>query len=336
MRIVITGATSFVGAATVRELLGRGHTVFAVVRPGSGKLDCITKENEQALANGRLFVVENDLNEPERLLTVLPDLVGSTAICDVFCHFGWGGSGSGSRTDEALQKKNCEVTLGTMRTAKKLGCRRFLFSGSQAEYGLHRALITEESLCEPRSLYGAAKLSVRRDGERLCRELGMQYIHTRIFSAYGPGDHPWTLVESALDAFLEDRELALGACTQLWNFLYIKDLARAMAALMEVPEKDLEDLGNPVFNLAGEETRVLRDFVEEIHALCNGRGSCRYNTRQENAEGLINLNPSIEKLETVTGWRPETDFKAGIEALLRGRKEGRKEAETNKVLTNMK
>lgn len=314
MNIIMTGATSFVGAATVRELLRRGHTVTAIARPASSKLGMILDGNEEALLSGRLLVTENDLSEPEQLLEKV------TKPQDVFCHFGWGGSGSASRTDRALQEKNLEISLETIRTAKALGCKKFLFSGSQAEYGMHRDLITEETACEPKSLYGEAKLAMREKGEKLCGELGLRYIHTRIFSAYGPGDHPWTLVESCLDAFLNNREMSLGACTQNWNFLYIDDLARGMAALCEAEETAFEGISNPVFNFGGAETKVLKDFVEEIHTLCGGKGETRYNTRGENAEGLINLMPSIEKLKAVTGWKPEVDFKTGITRMIALRK----------------
>ena len=314
MNIIMTGATSFVGAETVRELLRRGHTVTAIARPASSKLGTILDGNEEALLSGRLLVTENDLSEPEQLLEKV------TKPQDVFCHFGWGGSGSASRTDRALQEKNLEISLETIRTAKALGCKKFLFSGSQAEYGMHRDLITEETACEPKSLYGEAKLSMREKGETLCGELGLRYIHARIFSAYGPGDHPWTLVESCLDAFLNNREMSLGACTQNWNFLYIDDLARGMAALCEAEETAFKGILNPVFNFGGAETKVLKDFVEEIHTLCGGKGETRYNTREENAEGLINLMPSIEKLKAVTGWKPEVDFKTGITRMIALRK----------------
>lgn len=145
MNIIMTGSTSFVGAATVRELLRRGHTVTAIVRPDSSKLDTILEGNEEALLTGHLLVTENDLSEPEKLLEKV------TKPQDVFCHFGWGGSGSASRTDKALQEKNMEISLETIRTAKALGCKKFLFSGSQAEYGMHQDLITEDTVCEPKS-----------------------------------------------------------------------------------------------------------------------------------------------------------------------------------------
>ena len=197
-----------------------------------------------------------------------------------------------------------------------MGCGRFMFSGSQAEYGQHTDLITEESACAPRSAYGEAKLAMREEGEALARRLGITYLHGRIFSVYGPGDHPWTLVETCLDACLNGQEFRLGACTQLWNFLYIDDLASAAAALAELKESEIGKLESPVFNLAGEETKPLRDFVEEINRICGGRGRLIYHARPENAEGLVNLAPSIEKLKTASGWRPQTDFQEGIRRLM--------------------
>ena len=106
------------------------------------------------------------------------------------------------------------------------------------------------------------------------------------FSAcYGPGDHPWTLVETCLDACLKGQEFRMGACTQLWNFLYIDDLASAAAALAETKRERDREAGKPGVQSRGEETKPLRDFVEEINRICGGRGRLIYHARPENAEG---------------------------------------------------
>lgn len=306
MQVIVTGATSFVGAATVRELLKRGHTVMAVVRPASKNMKALLRGSEEERKTGRLRIEECELSS-------LDELSGSG--WDAFAHFAWGGSGSSARNDRELQESNLRYAIGAILAAKRMGCSRFFFAGSQAEYGFHTSMITEASACAPRSAYGEAKYAVLREGEALCRNLGMTYIHGRIFSAYGPGDHPWTLVESCLDAFLNGREILLGACTQQWNFLYIDDLAEAIADLLALPRRKLSVL-EPVFNLAGEETRPLRSFVEEIYSLCGEKGSFTYHSRPENAEGLIHLNPSVEKLKNTAGWRQKTDFESGIRKLI--------------------
>ena len=86
-------------------------------------------------------------------------------------------------------------------------------------------------------------------------------------------------------------------------------------SLAEVPEERLAD-ETPVFNLAGDETRPLKEFVEEIRELCGGAGTAAYATRTENAEGVIHLIPDISKLKRVTGWNPQVDFAAGIRKML--------------------
>ena len=146
MKIVVTGATSFVGLGAVRELLHRGHQVFAVLREHSTKADLL-RENGK-FPQG-LTILEEDLGK----LSKLPERIPGG--CDVFLHMGWRGAGSDSR-------KNVQDALNAVRVAKDLGCRRFLFTGSQAEYGIKSELTDEEAVCEPTSPYGRAKLAVRQ------------------------------------------------------------------------------------------------------------------------------------------------------------------------------
>ena len=107
--------------------------------------------------------------------------------------------------------------------------------------------------------------------------------------------------------------MKLGACTQQWNFLYIEDLVKGLIALAFLKET-VDDQG--IFNIAGsqESTRTLKSYVEEIHDLCGGRGTCIYGKLPPNAEGPANLIPDITKIVEKTGWKPEISFKRGYKA----------------------
>ena len=129
MKIVVTGATSFVGLGAVRELLHRGHQVYAVLREHSTKADLL-RENGK-FPQG-LTILEEDLGK----LSKLPERIPGG--CDVFLHMGWRGAGSDSRKNESVQEESVQDALNAVRVAKDLGCRRFLFTGSQAEYGVKR------------------------------------------------------------------------------------------------------------------------------------------------------------------------------------------------------
>ena len=124
MKIVVTGATSFVGLGAVRELLHRGHQVYAVLREHSTKADLL-RENGK-FPQG-LTILEEDLGS----LSKLPERIPGG--CDVFLHMGWRGAGSDSRKNESVQEESVQDALNAVRVAKVLGCRRFLFTGSQAE-----------------------------------------------------------------------------------------------------------------------------------------------------------------------------------------------------------
>ncbi|MCI9593859.1 MAG: NAD(P)-dependent oxidoreductase [Lachnospiraceae bacterium] len=312
MKVVVTGSTSFLGAALVKRLLEEGCTVFAVIRPGSAHRGRLP-EGENGLR-----IIERDLQELNRIEEVLGE------YCDAFVHLGWGGSGSKCRTQEELQKQNVDAAVKAWEGAKKLGCKRFLFSGSQAEYGLCREKMREAQECRPLSAYGQAKAEVYQKLSKLCQEwqkektTEMEYIHVRIFSVYGPGDHPWTLVASCLDAFSHGGHIDLSPCTQLWNFLYLDDLTEGIVKLLFYPGRLNQD---GLYNLAGPETatRPLKEYVECMHRICGGKGSFAFGKREPNAEGLINLIPDISRMETELNWHPEVSFEEGITRIMSGR-----------------
>lgn len=320
MNLVITGATSFLGWPMTEYCLKKGHRVFAVVRPfspNSGRIQALSEA-----FGSQIVPVCMKLED----LDSIGDRIEET--CHGWIHFGWDGAGSSNRTQQDIQQKNVGDSMCALRGALSLGCSRFLFSGSQAEYGIRDTLMSETDPCRPVSEYGKAKaVFYQKAGEYLTGLAGsseaeppVDYVHTRIFSVYGPGDHPWSLVETCRETFLAGGLMELGDCTQKWNFLHRDDCVRALYKLLEAPGKiGLRAAENGIYNIAASEgeTRILREYVEEMYRLCGERGTFLYGKRPPNAEGQINLIPSIKKLQARTGFVPEICFKEGFEALCR-------------------
>lgn len=302
MRVIVTGATSFIGAAVVRRLLNQGDEVCAVVRPGSRNMSHL-REHVSGTDLGKLQVVELDLQEIKKITGMIH------GGADAWMHIGWDGAGSDNRTRRDVQQTNVVQSLAAVRAAAACGCRRFVFTGSQAEYGIYHSVIREDAVCHPVSEYGKAKTDFANQAKTLCKILKIEYIHTRIFSVYGPGDHPWSLVQSCLRTWSQSGEMKLGPCTQQWNFLYIEDAAAALCHLLTEGEPG-------VYNVAGTDTRPLRSYIEEMYELCGQQGSFVYGERSQNAEGAADLMPDISKLLAKTGWRMETSFAEGIERTL--------------------
>ena len=301
-RVVISGATSFIGSAALRLLLERDCEVFGIVRPESKALHLLPD-------SPRFHRVLCSVGETDRW-------VSAVRRADTFFHFAWGGPGMAGRADAAVQHQSAVDTLSVLRAAKELGVSRFFFSGSQAEYGKVPGRITEDTPCHPVIEYGKAKLEVFEAAPRLAESLDMEYVHARIFSVYGPGDHPYTLVPSCVRSFLRGDRMELSECTNMWNFMHVRDAAEACVRLAECA------LPSPfaVVNVAGDDTRVLRDFVEEIHRLCGGSGECAFGARHVSETPVDNW-PDTSRLRGLVAMPPPVSFQQGIRELIRLEKE---------------
>ena len=338
MKILITGATSFLGAETARAFLRAGDEVYAPVRPSSKRTGFLPQDPS-------LHRINIDMDEIGRL----PETgIPSPEVC---VHFAWSGVGVRGRMDPEIQERNVRNTLTLIRTLGEMGCRRFLFAGSQAEYGvtLERVqaagaaesvpesdagvggAVTERTACRPISGYGKAKLRILEEGAALARSFGMEYVHMRIFSVYGEGDHETSLVSSCVGAAREGRRAELGPCRQLWNFLHVRDCAAAVLALVKcgsvatgAAERETEaadsSLAGLIYNIGSGDTRPLRDFVQEVFdiaAACGYDGAgFSLNDRPAGPEGTPYLSPDISKICGVTGWKPEISFREGIREML--------------------
>ncbi len=246
-----------------------------------------------------------------------PALADDTAaLIDAWIHFAWDGVGSAGRSDTNIQIENIQNAKKAYLYAKLLGARKFLFAGSQAEYGIgnHRVPM-------PVSPYGKAKLAFGRwaTEQSLLSEIyddaPMQFIHMRIYSVYGSGDHETSLVNTVLRAALRHEAITLGPCEQRWNYLEVHDLARAIRILLRS-----EDTRTGIYDIAGSDSRMLKKYVIAMNAIAGDGAELRFGTRANNAEGAANMSPEILKLQRL-GFHQEISFEAGIGMLLKAMRE---------------
>ena len=83
-------------------------------------------------------------------------------------------------------------------------------------------------------------------------------------------------------------------------------------------------LVNTIVNIAGRDTRVLKDFVEEIHTIAGGAGQLEYGTFVQAKEGALSIKPDISRLTRLTGgWQERFTFRKGIETMMKKEKENK-------------
>ncbi len=301
MKYIITGATSFLGVELTKSLIQQGQQVVAICRQGSRGLENLPKQVD--------FVCF-EMDEYRSL----PAQVNHA---DVFIHCAWAGTGKEERDMIETQNRNIEYSLDAMRSAHQLGCELFVMAGSQAEYGSTIQLQNEDMPCNPFSEYGKAKLQVQQDCSRLAEELGMKYLHLRIFSLFGENDHPWTLVMSCIDKMLRNEPIELSSCTQNWNFLYVKDAAWQIVQLCEYA-LETDGFNHEIYNVASDDTRPLKQFVEYMKKMTKSQSELRYGTIVP--ERFVSLQPSLAKLQMVVKEMRITPFELIIKKIVNSRR----------------
>lgn len=277
---LITGATGFIGFALLQELARNGVKACVLCRPNSKRRQRL--ENLQNVS-----VVEADLSQSSTL--ELPDRY------DVFYHLAW----EGGRNNFEEQYRNVDISVKCLELAKKQGCKRFVCTGSQADYGEVSCLITEQTPLNPATAYGSCKVAAYFLTKDLAARIGIEHTWVRIFSTYGKNDNPNTLISHLLREFSKGNDVSLETdASHIWNFIHERDMAEALRLLGKC------ESSNTVFNLAGNENKPLREFAEQMRdAVCP---SARISYGTEKCR--VNLNASVDKLKQAINWNAKIDF----------------------------
>lgn len=293
MRVLLTGATGFLGSWILRELAGGGTPTLALVRRGSGR--------SRLAGLPALETVEGDLASISSLRPAL-EAFG----VDTFIHCAWAGVGNQHRNDDSQITANVGPTAELARLARDLRCKAWIGLGSQAEYGPGQGALDERSPTEPTTLYGAAKLASCLLARRLCELGGVRFAWLRVFSTFGPGEDLGWLIPYLVRALLRRETPALTACGQRWDFLFGPDAAEAVVKVATSPG------AHGVYNLGSGRAHPLKSVVEQIRDLVDpglplGIGQVPYRPDQ-----VMHLEADIRRLTEEVGWRPRTTLEEGL------------------------
>ena len=294
MKVLLTGASGFVGSYVLRRLLAEsGVEVAAVVRRPEEAWRI-----RDELGRTRTFAL--GLDEPEKLRAALGDFRPTHVV-----HLAWAGVLGRNRND-AAQHVNVFHSMRLLELALDAGATHFVGLGSQAEYGPCQARIDETTPTAPTTLYGAAKLSTSLMASRLCEQRGARFAWLRLFSSYGPQDSPeWMIPYLALKLLHRERP-AVTAAEQLWDYVFVDDAAAAVVAVTRSPS------ASGVFNLGSGTAPRLRDIIERVRdaidpSLPIGFGEVPYRPDQ-----VMHLEADIGRLARATGWGPKVGLDEGI------------------------
>jgi UDP-glucose 4-epimerase len=306
-KILVTGASGWLGAQIVRTLLARGDDVVAT--------DLVISDALTTLARGdpRLQTVAADLGEWHQVVRIFgahkPDaVIHAAAIVGVI-----------QAADVPIKalRVNVEGSINLFEAMRLSGVKRVVHISTEETYGdFQSALIDEEHPQKPVSIYGVTKLAVEHYGRVYSRDHGLECINARTCWVYGPHlprlRAPRTFVEAALRG--EPYHLGEGGDLAV-DQVYITDTIAGVLLALDKAEHRFDS-----YNIATGQAPTIADAAQAVNRAIPG-ARITVGSSGAYAHGGVVLCAikgalDISRATAELGYRPMYNLQRGIEATI--------------------
>jgi len=288
-KVLITGATGFIGRHCVPILLKKNYEVHAV--------------SSEAQVDDRSDVHwhQADLLESAQLSR----LIGQVSPTHLL-HFAWytvPGRYWTSRENLRWLKASIEL-LGEFALS---GGQRIVMAGSCAEYDWRYGYCSEKvTPLVPTSLYGVCKHALQKVLDSFANQEGLSAAWARIFFLYGPHEHPGRFVSSLIRSLLKGESAPCMHSNQIRDFLYVEDVSEAFVALLES-----NVLG--AVNIASGSPIVLKDMLYRIAKQLNRENLIELQSLPVSESEPHLLVADVSRSTNELGWQPRFNLDKGLE-----------------------
>lgn len=295
MRIIVTGATGFVGRSLVKELYLQNHDVIALVRDAKKVPDDWTDE---------IRIVVCPLEELSQY-----NILGEDLKADILFHFGWEATSGIDRGNVDLQLRNVMYTKEAVMLAKRCECSRFVFAGSIMEYEAMQYL--PDALAKPKLgyIYSTSKLTADFMAKTLAQNCGMEYINVVISNIYGPGENSARFLNTLVRKMRVNENIPLTEGTQPYDFIYITDAVKAIVMA------GCNGRNNNSYYIGNENQRPLREYIEEAKLMISSNSCLEFGAIPYHGPFLNYQELDTGKMYREFNFRPQMSFKEGIKRL---------------------
>lgn len=285
-RVLLTGATGFIGSHCIRPLLDRGYEVHAVCRTPR-RDDVGTTWHAVDLMDQSAASALVERVSPSHLLHLAWFVVPGKLITAPE-NFDWVGA-----------------SLNLVRRFADAGGTRLCICGSGYEYDWAYGYCTEGlTPCLPNTVYGACKHALHEMVRAFAATRGLSAAWARVFFLYGPNEHPDRLVSSVIRALLGGETARCSHGRQLRDYLHVQDVADGLVAILD---SDIQD----AVNISSGQATPLREIAYAIGRLIGRPELVQLGAvpaRPNDAPLVVGSNAKAVAL----GWGPRYDLESGL------------------------
>lgn len=305
-RTLVTGGAGFIGSHLVDHLVARGHAVTVLDDFSTG-----SRENlAEAVDAGDVRIVDATVLDPKAV-------ADATRACDRVFHLAV--QCVRRSLDKPIENHdvNATGTLNVLEAARAAGVARFVYCSSSEVYGNASAELLDERsvVCEPMTVYGAAKLAGEHYAKAYHRTYGLETVVVRPFNSYGPREHDQGDLAEVIPRFVIRvlnglAPVIFGAGDNGRDFTYVTDTARGLALAAEN-----DGLVGATVNIAFGRMLTIREVADTVTRLCQ-RQDLKPVHIDPRPGDVYRLHADTRLAEELLGYSADIDFEQGMNKYL--------------------
>lgn len=289
-KVLITGATGFIGRNCLRFLLNTDFEIHAVSRHDQIEKGVVWHKGDMIETGFSSQLVSSI--QPTHLL-----------------HMAWNAEpGVFWNTPENLNWLQASIEL--LQAFTMHGGRRIVMAGTCAEYDWNYGWCSENvTPLNPATLYGTNKNALQDVLASYSKQAGLSSAWGRIFFLYGPNEHPARLISSVTKSLLNNEIAACSHGNQIRDFMHVEDIASAFISLLR------SDVEGPV-NIASGQGKSIKEIVTKIGVLLDRMELLKFGEIPTSPNDPPLLVADTRRLTDELGWQPSEDLDQRLESTI--------------------
>jgi nucleoside-diphosphate-sugar epimerase len=289
-RVLLTGATGFIGRNTLLPLLNNGYEIHA-----------LSSQAVPSRAQSHLFWHQANLLEAKQVSEIMTQVQPTHLL-----HLAWDTT-PGQYVSSLENIRWIEASLHLFYEFVQAHGKRLVIAGTCAEYDWRYGYCKEEfTPLSPNTLYGASKHSLQLAVSAAARNAQLSAAWGRVFLLYGPYEYHSRLVASIVCSLLKGQPARCTHGNQIRDFSHVEDIAGALVALLD------SDVEGPV-NIASGKPVAVRDIALLIGQIVKKSDLIELGALQANASEAKLVAADIDRLIHEVGWTSRYDLNSGLE-----------------------
>lgn len=286
-KVLVTGGSGFIGRYVLPLLIERGYEIYAISSRTIEKTSAVSW-------------IKADLFDSSKIEEILKSVCPTHLL-----HMAWY-TEHGKFWHAVENLSWVQASLHLIHQFYLNGGKRVVCAGTCAEYEWNHSIYYENKTpYQAATLYGTSKRALYLILEKFSKQMGLSFGWGHIFYLFGKNEHPKRFLPSIIQAFLNQTSLPCSHGNQKRDFLYVKDVAGAFAALLNSQVEGAVNIGSG-------KGISLKEIGQHVGNILDGKGILKWGSLDPLPNDPPELIADVTRLNDELKWSPKYSLEAAL------------------------